>query len=119
MIYPTIQPDRPYVRTTVQQADGNSAVFIWGDRGWSFEYYVDKNRFRILTEEEQTGEYAKNLVSHEVVDHPEEIPDNALNENETIHAYRYGGIMSMRCGWYITPSDDFNRVLKVKLVRMS
>jgi hypothetical protein len=46
-------------------------------------------------------------------------PYEAISAGEKLHAYKYGGILSMRMGWYITPKVEPNRVLRSKQIAMS
>lgn len=109
---------------SVLQDDGRIAVFKWSyedGKTWEFSSWRDKHGFHIYeTEEEQFGEHAQTLIASEKDLLSEEIPPyEALNTGEKLHAYRYGGILSKRMGWYITSEAEPNRVLRSKQRAMS
>lgn len=119
----------------VPQPDGRVAVFMWPieKNGWEFDYFQDNQGFRILEGPDQTGGIAKRLTANEIDvstvstrsknepiqlrQHGIEVPQ--ISDDEMLHAYKYGGILSMRMGWYITPKNDNKRVLKTKLIALS
>jgi hypothetical protein len=110
----------------VVQEDGRIAHFVWNngekEKGWQHNGFVDKFKFQIF----ENGEGDK-LAEF---DSPEELKDMEqfilkneqqyeLAENEEIHAYRYGGILSSRAGYFVTPKGNPKKVLRAKMIWMS
>jgi hypothetical protein len=133
MKYPERQPrDEPslekytyYDNEKVIQDDGRISLFTWNnkqkDKGWIFDCYVDKNDFHILTEESQNSEFVKLLIKSEfpLTEYPIEFSTYTLEDDEQLHAYRYGSIMSERGGYYITPKNNNFKILKIKQTWLS
>jgi len=135
MIFPTIKPREvpkglEWATTfsdhaTVVQEDGAIAQFLWmqgqKEKGWQFSHYKDANDFCILSEAEQTGDYAQLLLKSEVpiTDMLSNCSRIVIGADEELHGFEYGGCLSGRGGVFITKKDDSNKVLKVKQTWMS
>ena len=109
-----------YDNEKVVQEDGKIAVFTISrdtqNDGWKFDHYIDHRGFMVWTKEDHDLRWDDKLTYEQLLlisEKPynandvkyELTPNFALEENEVLHKYEYGGIMSMRGGWYITHKD--------------
>lgn len=46
-------------------------------------------------------------------------PDPTVADDEELHAYKYGGVLSERGGWFVTKKGDPTRVLRYRMDWMS
>ncbi len=46
-------------------------------------------------------------------------PDFVIADDEEIHAYKYGGILSGRGGWFVVKKDQPDRIIRSKQIWMS
>lgn len=46
-------------------------------------------------------------------------PPPTVADGETLHAYKYGGVLSERGGWFVTKKGDLTRVLRYRQDMMS
>ena len=117
-----------YDHEAVIQDDGSIAQFIFEnhkrDEGWRFSCMVDKYGFRIWTEEDHSRKWDENTTFEQLL--LESIDSNThypiedtfkgnkfeIAEDEEIHAYVYGGILSERGGWFIVKKNDPKRIIR-------
>lgn len=114
-----------YDHEVIEQYDGKLANFSIRsdelDKGWVFNYFEDEFGFRIVQPDE-TEKFDIVLKSEIPVGKRAIFLRNemaAVQGNEQLHCYEYGGVLSKRGGFYITPRDNSNKVLRVKGVWMS
>lgn len=114
-----------YDHETVKQDDGTLAKFSIRsdelDKGWVFDYFQDEFGFQIVQPNE-ADKFDIVLKSEIPVGKRAIFLKNemaAVQGDEQLHCYEYGGVMSKRGGFYITPRDNPNKVLRVKGVWMS
>ncbi len=66
-----------------------------------------------------TGELAE-VLKLEIRDHTYvPPPDPTVADDEELHAYKYGGVLSERGGWFVTKKGDLTRVLRYRQDWMS
>jgi hypothetical protein len=135
-----ILPDRPplerqsyhlglsyYDHATAVQEDGRIASFSYHSdehhKGWQFKGYQDKYHFYIWTEDDHKKLWDENLRIEELLlthrisytdwDVKEQLgPDFKVGPDEELWAYKYGGVLSMRSGWYVTHLSNPYRILR-------
>lgn len=106
----------------VKQENGRLAAFSWQSaeraKGWQFMHWQDAQGFVLLEGDQQTNETAQMLLNSVCEDDGRDaLP--TVNENETLHAYHYGDVLSGRWGWFVVSSNDPKRVLRYKGTRIS
>jgi hypothetical protein len=119
---PTLEHYTYYDHQVVAQPDGRLAAFTWNnkqrEKGWMFSHWEDADGFHLLNGDEQIGEIAKQLLDAvQLIPEDEDLP--IVGPGEVLHAYEYGGFMSMRGGWFTTDKNAPNKVLRYKQTRMS
>lgn len=124
---PSLEGYTYYDSAVVEQDDGRLAKFTWNnkerDKGWQFSHWEDKYGFQIFED--------KHLrTAHMLIDSEIEVGSHCdfigltelklvLGDNEQLHEFKYGGPLSGRGGFYITPKDNPGNVLRAKWVWMS
>lgn len=123
-----------YDSEKVIQEDGKIAVFSISrdtqSEGWKFDHYVDGRGFMIFEGDDHFLKWDDKLTVEQKLllsekpytqsDVDFELgSDFKLGEDEVLHKYEHGGVMSMRGGWYITQKDHPALIILVKQTRMS
>lgn len=124
-----------YDHEDVVQPDGKIASFSWSKNeeslGWVFQCYKDPYGFVIVNQNEPYSWYVDTMLNeHSQVNALEYLYDyssESVNEylsvldanKEQIHGYKFGGALSERGGLYITPKNDYKKVLRYKQLMMS
>ena len=117
---------------SIVQDDGKIASFRYDsklpDKGWTFEGYKDKYGFWIWEKEDNERMWddkitmAQHLINYKLdkdklmksVDVGVIFPFKGfeLGEDEEIYAYKYGGCLSLRGGYFIINKNEPNRILR-------
>jgi len=123
-----------YDRETIVQDDGKTAVFTISrdtqNEGWKFDHYIDERGFTVWLKEDHEKKWDVKLTLEQFLllsekpytDNEVNLelgPDFKLYSDEVLHKYEYGGILSMRGGWYITHKDHPTLILFSKNTRLS
>ena len=140
MKYPDRQPKGPqsyhqgltyYDHEKVIQDDGCIASFSFrsdeSDKGWVFNCWLDKHGFRIWDDKLRSQMWDETITYQDLLIESEKpmgerwdyVSKDVITDGETLHAYEYGGVLSMRGGFYITTSDNPKKILRSKQTRMS
>ncbi len=86
---------------------------------------TDKYGFKIWTDEDRQKKWdgdttiEQHLLTHVDKNPPSTLsecfgPDFRLNDFEEIHAYRYGGVLSGRGGWFVISKFEPYKILRTK-----
>jgi len=123
-----------YDHETVVQDDGSIAKFIFEnhkrDKGWRFSCMIDEYGFRIWTEEDHQHKWDDNTTFEQLLlESKDPKPyqsarddfgyDFSVAEDEELHAYVYGGILSERGGWFVVKKNDPNKIIRSTQTWMS
>lgn len=124
---PSLENYTYYDHQVVVQDDGRFAKFTWNNKernkGWQFSHWEDQAGFNIF--EDKDIKTAHLLIDSEIPlwshldksDFP--LISNLLDDSEQLHEFKYGGVMSGRGGFYITPKNAPGNVLRALWVWMS
>lgn len=122
---PTLEKYTYYDHEVVVQEDGRFAKFTWNnkerEKGWQFSHWEDKEGFRIFEDEDLR--VAHHLLDSEIPFGTHisfwDVPSLYLSDTEELHEFKYGGVMSGRGGFYVTPKNEPGNVLRAKWIWMS
>lgn len=124
---PSLEKYTYYDHEVVVQEDGRLAKFEWNnkerDKGWQFSHWEDKFGFKLF--EDKDIRTTHHLLDSEIPlgSHIDlsDVPGlkQSLSDTEQLHEFKYGGVMSGRGGFYITPKNQPGNVLRAKWLWMS
>jgi len=81
------------------------------DKGWVFQGYKDKYGFWIWSEEDNNRMWDDKItIAQKLIN--SKIEKFILNEDEEIYAYKYGGFLSIRGGYFIVNKKEPNKILR-------
>ena len=123
-----------YAHATQSQEDGRIALFTFQNskhkEGWVFVTMQDSYGFAIWEEKDHIRMWDDKVTMEEwllanIDSNPHYSliesfgPDFVIADDEEIHAYKYGGILSGRGGWFVVKKDQPDRIIRSKQIWMS
>lgn len=110
-----------YDEENIIQEDGRIAHFSISKNtekdGWKFEYYIDKYGFMIWSDEfreSKNGKDYRDRLLKSIIDYTDHQVflelgrDFRLNKDEILFRYSYGGVLSLRMGWFVIKSGPIS-----------
>jgi len=123
-----------YDHETVEQDDGTLALFTISnhtqEKGWVFQHMVDKYGFVLWEEKDHKRMWDDEITIEQLLLEAKDEdpyhtvrgdfgPDFKIADDESIHAYKYGGVLSERGGWFIVKKNEPNKIIRSKQTWLS
>jgi len=117
-----------YDTETVVQDDGSIAKFVFEnnkrEEGWRFSCMVDKHGFWIWDDKDHEKRWDENITIEQLLleskcSNPSNDTPVKVADDEEIHAYVYGGVLSQRGGWFVVKKNNPNKIIRSKQTWLS